>query len=79
MKKAKVIILRNKKYQIKVNLILKEEKVYILKDEELWTVIIQLYHNILVVEHGKDKRQLLEQLGRRAKHFKSLRNLKSIV
>jgi len=31
--------------------VLKEEKVYILKDEELRMEIIQLYHNILVAEH----------------------------
>jgi len=58
---------------------LKEGKVYILKDKKLKIVIIQLYYNILVVKHRKDRRQLLEQLGRRAKHFKSLRNLKFIV
>jgi len=34
------------------DLILKEGKVYVLKDEELRVEIIQLYHDILVVEHG---------------------------
>ena len=32
---------------------LKEGKVYILKDEELRVEIIQLHHNILVAGHGK--------------------------
>ena len=32
-------------------MVLKEEKVYILKDEELRMEIIQLHHDILVAEH----------------------------
>ena len=33
-------------------LVLKEEKMYVPKDKELRTEIIQLYHNILVARHG---------------------------
>jgi len=33
-------------------LILKEGKVYVLKDEELRMEIIQLYHDMPVAEHG---------------------------
>jgi len=32
--------------------VLKEGKVYVLKDEELRTEVIQLYHNIPAVGHG---------------------------
>jgi len=32
--------------------VLKEGKVYVLKDEELRVEIIQLHHNTLVAEHG---------------------------
>jgi len=35
------------------DLVLKEGKVYVLKDEELRVEIIQLHYNILVAGHGK--------------------------
>jgi len=34
------------------DLVLKEEKVYVPKDEELRTEVIQLHHDVLVVGHG---------------------------
>ena len=40
-------------------MVLKEEKVYILKDKELRVEIIQLYHNVPVVEH-KEKWKTME-------------------
>ena len=48
MKKVGVKVLRNKKQQIENELVLKEEKVYVLKDEKLRLEIIQLHHNILI-------------------------------
>ena len=51
MKKAGVKILRDKELQIKENLVLKREKVYVLKDKELRIEIIWLYHNIPIVEY----------------------------
>jgi len=33
------------------DLVLKEEKMYVLKDEELRAEIIQLYHDVPVAEH----------------------------
>jgi len=33
--------------------VLKEGKVYVLKDKELRAEIIQLHHNILVARHGE--------------------------
>jgi len=41
---------------MKGELVLKERKVYVLKNEELRTEIIQLHHDVLVAEHrGKWK------------------------
>jgi len=53
MKKMGVKVLRGKKWQIEEDLVLKEDKVYMLKDEALRMKIIQLYHDILVVRHGE--------------------------
>ena len=52
MKKAKIKELQGKEWQIEGDLVLKEGKVYVPKDEELRTEVIWLYHDILVVEHG---------------------------
>ena len=49
MKKAEVKNLREDEWEIEGNLILKERKVYVLKDKELRVEIIWLYHNMLVV------------------------------
>jgi len=51
MKKTGVKILRGDEWQIEGDLVLKERKIYVLKDKELRVEIIQLYHNILVVGH----------------------------
>ena len=51
MKKAKVKVLRNDKWQIEYELVLKEGKMYIPKDEELRLEIIWLYHDTLIAEH----------------------------
>jgi len=34
------------------DLVLKEEKIYVLKDEELRVEIIQLHHDVLIAGHG---------------------------
>jgi len=52
MKKAGVKVLRNNKWQIEDKLVLKEEKVYVLKDESLRLEIIQLHHDMPIVGHG---------------------------
>ena len=39
------------KWQMEEDLVLKEEKVYVLKNEELRVEIIWLHHNVLVAEH----------------------------
>jgi len=49
-------MLLGEKWQIEGDLVLKEGKLYMLKDEELRVEIIWLYHDILVAEHrGKWK------------------------
>jgi len=40
-------------WQIERELVLKESKVYVLKDEKLRADIIWLHHDILVVGHGR--------------------------
>ena len=51
MKKTKVKVLRNNKWQIKDKLVLKERKVYILKNKELRLEIIRLHYNMLITEY----------------------------
>ena len=51
MKKAEVKILRGNEWQIEGELVLKERKVYMLKNEKLRMEIIQLYHDVLEAEH----------------------------
>jgi len=56
MKKAGIRALRGEEWQLEVDLVLKEGKVYVPKDEELRVEIIQLYHNVPVTGHkGKWK------------------------
>ena len=51
MKKAGINSLRDEKWEIEEDLVLKEKKVYILKDEELRTKVIRLYYDVPVAEH----------------------------
>ena len=51
IKKAGVKVLRNEKWQIEDDLLLKEENVYILRDNKLRLEIIWLHHNILIAGH----------------------------
>jgi len=52
MKKANVKVLRNKEWREEDGLMLKEGKVYVLKDKELRAEIIQLHHDTPVGGHG---------------------------
>ena len=52
MKKASIKKLQEEEWQIERDLVLKERKVYILKNEVLKMEIIQLHHDIPVAEHG---------------------------
>ena len=51
MKKVGVKMLRNEEWQVEEGLVLKEERVYVLKDEKLRMEIIRLYHDILITGH----------------------------
>ena len=51
MKKVEVKTLRNKEWQIEEGLVLKEGRVYVLKNEKLRVEIIQLHHDIPIAEH----------------------------
>ena len=53
MKKAGVKTLRNEEWQVKEGLVLKKERVYILKDEKLRMEIIQLHHDMPIAGHGR--------------------------
>jgi len=53
IKKAGVKVLRNEEWQIEEGLVLKKEKVYVLKDEKLRVEIIQLYHDMPIVGHRR--------------------------
>jgi len=52
IKKAGVKVLRNKEWQIEDDLVLKEEKVYIPRDDKLRLEIIWLHHNTLIAGYG---------------------------
>ena len=51
IKKAKVKVLRGYEWEMEEELVLKEKKVYILKDEELRLEVIQLHYNVLVARY----------------------------
>jgi len=53
MKRAKIKELREEEWKIEKELVLKEGKVYIPRDEELRAEVIRLHHNILVAGHGE--------------------------
>ena len=52
IKKAEVKVVREEKWQLERDLVLKEDKLYVLKDEELRAEIIQLYYDVPVARHG---------------------------
>ena len=52
MKRAGVKMIREKEWQIEKGLVLKEERVYVLKDKKLRVEIIWLHHDMLIVGHG---------------------------
>jgi len=52
MKKAGVKELRGNEWKIEEDLVLKEGKIYVPKDEELRTEVVWLHHNVLAAGHG---------------------------
>jgi len=53
MKKVEVKVLREKEWQIKGDLMLREEKVYVLKNKVLRVEIIWLHHNTSVTRYER--------------------------
>ena len=53
MKKAGIKVVREKEWQMEEDLVLKEGKVYMLKDEKLRVEIIWLYYDTLVAGYGR--------------------------
>jgi len=51
MKNTKVQVSGDDEWKVKEQLVLKKEKVYMLKNEELKVDIIWLHHTVLVVGH----------------------------
>ena len=51
MKKANVKELRGEEWRIEEDLVIKEGKIYVLKDIELRAEVIQLHHDVLGVGH----------------------------
>ena len=56
MKKTEVKVLRGNEWEIEEELVLKEEKVYMLKDEELRLEVIQLHYDMLAARYLEDNR-----------------------
>ena len=52
MKKAGVKMLRNEKWQIEKELVLKKGRIYVLKNDKLRIEIIWLHHDTLIAGHG---------------------------
>ena len=52
MKKTKIKKLQGNEWKIKEKLVLKEEKVYVPKDEKLRAEVIQLHHDVPAAGHG---------------------------
>jgi len=48
IKNIEIKILEEDEWEIKNKLVLKEEKVYVLKNETLWLEVIQLHYNITI-------------------------------
>jgi len=53
MKKARIRELRGNEWQIEGDLVLKEEMMYVPREEKLRAEIIQLHHNVLAAGHGE--------------------------
>jgi len=63
MKKAGVRELQVNEWQIEEDLVLKEGKVYVPKDEELRAEVVQLHHDMPAVGHGVIRQKCRQTLG----------------
>ena len=74
MKKVGVKVLRENEWQIEGDLVLKEKKVYVLKNETLRVEIIWLYHNMLVVGY-REKWKTMELVMRNYQWLEVTKNI----
>jgi len=78
IKKARVKILRNEKWYIENDLVLKEGKVYVPKDDKLRLEIIWLHHNILIVGH-REQWKIVELVTRNYWWLRVTKKMKQYV
>lgn len=78
MKKMKVKVLRRNEQQIEGELILKKEKIYILKNEKLKIKIIQFYYGVLITEY-KERQKKIKSVVRNYQWPKVIKNIKKFV
>ena len=78
MKKGEVKVLRENEQQIEKELILKEERVYVVKGKKLRVEIIQLYYNVLVARHRR-KQKIIELVIRNYWQPEVIKNMKKYV
>ena len=78
MKKMKVKVLRGNEQQIEGELILKKEKIYILKNEKLKIKIIQFYYGVLITEY-KERQKKIKSVVRNYQWPKVIKNIKKFV
>ena len=78
MKKVEVKVLKGDEWQIDEELVLKERKVYILKDKELRVEIIQLHHDVLVARY-KERQKTIELVPRNYQWSEVTKNIKKYV
>ena len=75
---VEVKVLREDEQQIEKELMLKKEKVYVLKDEKLRVKIIQLHHDIPVAGHG-ERWNMTELVTRNYQWLRVMKNVKRYV
>ena len=63
IKKARVKVLRKNEWQIEDKLVLKERKIYVLKNESLRLEIIQLHYDISMAGH-REQQNIVELVTR---------------
>ena len=78
MKKMKVKVLRGNEQQTEGELILKKEKIYVLKNEKLKIKIIQFYYGVLITEY-KERQKKIKSVVRNYQWPKVIKNIKKFV
>ena len=74
MKKAIVKTLKEDEQKTERNLVLKERKVYILKNKKLRLEVIQLYYDILAAGH-ESKWKIIELVTRNYQQLEIIKNI----